>query len=172
MGKRYDQLCLAENTGTQKSEIACLSRAGVQAQAGWPQLGMSDCPTLATVFLGLSALVLPSGEDQRPSRLSLSCSGTGGPRRTLRKEPWEHVTPLAIAADIPRAQRSLVPRSFMLCVSTGLDIRGLSGEQASGRASVVIAGDRKQTNKVIISNDKFQGKVNESSGRGSDCGGI
>lgn len=85
VGKRYDQLCLAENTVAQKTETACPSRAGDQVQAGWPQSGVSDCPTSASVFPRLRALVLPDGEDQRPS--SLSRSGIGGPRRTLRKEP-------------------------------------------------------------------------------------
>ena len=89
VGKRYDQLCLAENTVAQKTETACPSRAGDQVQAGWPQSGVSDCPTSAPVFLRLRALVLPNGEDQRPS--SLSHSGIGGPGRTFRKEPWDRL---------------------------------------------------------------------------------
>lgn len=56
--------------------------------------------------------------------------------------------------------------------ATGLKIRGLSGEHSSGRASVVMGPDRKQTNKMIISNDAFQEKVNENRGRESDYAGT
>lgn len=55
---------------------------------------------------------------------------------------------------------------------TGLEIRGLSGEHSSRRALVVMGRDRKQTNKMIISNDAFQEKVNENRGRESDDAGT
>lgn len=44
VGKHYDQLCLAENTGAQKTETACPSQAGDQVQAGWPLSGCQIVP--------------------------------------------------------------------------------------------------------------------------------